>query len=750
MKIFRFFTRTKKRLVITITLLVLLVTGVIYFASFDADTLASTNYSTTFYDRNGKPLRTYFSEDETYSKPCGISEVSPHFLRAIVLIEDKSFYNHHGVVLSSLGRALWQNIRGKGIVSGGSTITMQTVKLVYHHQNRTIFNKVSEVFGAIKFEMHLSKTEILEAYLNRLPFGNMIYGVKQAARFYFGKDPSQLSLNQAIYLALIPKSPSRYNPAKHMNLLKQRWQKILEIFKQRNHISNDEYQRARSEGISFQMNRFPFLAPHFIDLVKERFANKELPEQVYTTLDYDIQKDMEGIVREHIVRLASYDVTSAAVVIIDNSNHQVIGFLGAPDYFNQEAAGNVNLAVALRQPGSTLKPFVYGLALESGYTPATILPDIKFPSRGGFFPKNHDGREHGPLRLRNALACSYNIPAFYLAMKLTPRHVIEKLNLAGFTSLNSDPGFYGETIALGSGEVRLLNLTAAYSAFANNGILYSPAFIKNEPISNTTIFDPVTAYLIWDILADPSARFASFGYDSSMNLPFPIAIKTGTSKGFRDKWAVGVNSRFTVGVWMGNPSGKNMQDTSDTGSAATILRDIFLAIQKDWTTGTVPHPPGMIKQSVCSLSGELPSPSCPNRVEEYFAATHAPKQICSWHIMENGRLMTRYPELFRDWAIRTHTAENMNIKTDAVKKISFPQQGDFFSISDAIPLTNQQISFTVMGFNPGETVEYYINNQLYKRVPFPQSPVWQLQRGDHTLTIKQAGQVIDKIAFIVR
>lgn len=749
-RILFFFTKTKKRLVLTITLLVLVALGVFYFSSFDAAILTDTHYSTTFFDRKGKPLRTFFSEEETYSKPCRISEVSPHFLRAIVLIEDKSFYSHHGVVLSSLGRAVWQNIKGKGIISGGSTITMQTVKLVYHHNNRNIFNKLAEIFGALKLEMHLSKTEILEAYLNRLPFGNMIYGVKQAARYYFGKDPSQLSLNQAIYLALIPKSPSRYNPAKHMNLLKKRWDTILEIFKQRNHISHDEYLRARNEGITFEMNRFPFLAPHFIELVKERFKDKELPEQVYTTLDYDVQKEMEGIVREHIVRLTSYDVSSAAVVIIDNITHQVIGFLGGPDYFSQEAAGNVNLAVALRQPGSTLKPFVYGLALESGYTPASIIPDIKFPSRGGFFPKNHDGREHGPLRLRNALACSYNIPAFYLAMKLTPRLVIQKLNKAGFSSLQADPGFYGETIALGSGEVRLLNLTAAYSAFANHGILYSPVFVKNEPVTSTRIFTPITAFLIWDILADPSARFASFGYESSMNLPFPVAIKTGTSKGFRDKWAIGTNARYTVGVWMGNPSGKNMQDTSDTGSAATILRDIFLALQKDWTSGDVHPPAGMIKLAICPLSGELLSSDCPNRVEEYFAAAHAPTHSCTWHKKENGRLVTEYPELYREWALKTHTTENLNINTDTVKKISFPQQGDFFYISDAIPLTDQQISFTVMGFRPGEMVEYYINNELVGRFPFPQAPLWQLRRGDFTLMIKQAGQLIDKLAFIVR
>ena len=264
------FIKKKKRLaIISGILLVILLLGIIYFASFDPGILKRNAYSTTFYDRNNKPLRTFFSTDETYARPCSLSEVSPHFLRAVVLIEDKRFYSHKGVVLSSLMRALWQNIKGKRIVSGGSTITMQLAKLVYRHEKRTIFNKISEIFSALKFEMHLSKARILEAYINRLPFGNMIYGVKEASRFYFGKEPSRLSLNQAIYLALIPKSPSRYNPVHHLEALKKHWRTILEIFRQQDHITADEYQRARSEGIVFQENQSPFLAPHFIELVKK-------------------------------------------------------------------------------------------------------------------------------------------------------------------------------------------------------------------------------------------------------------------------------------------------------------------------------------------------------------------------------------------------------------------------------------------------------------------------------------------------
>jgi len=743
--------KKKKRLaVIPGILLVILLLGVIYFASFDPGILNRNAYSTTFYDRSNKPLRTFFSADETYARPCSLSEVSPHFLRAVVLIEDKRFYSHKGVVLSSLLRALRQNIKGQRIVSGGSTITMQLAKLVYRHQKRTIFNKISEIFSALKFEMHLSKDRILEAYIDRLPFGNMIYGVKEASRFYFGKEPSRLSLNQAIYLALIPKSPSRYNPAHHLEALKEHWRTILEIFKQQDHITADEYQRARSEGIVFQMKQSPFLAPHFIELVKERYGSKKIPEQVVTTLDYDVQKELEGITRAHLVRLKPYSVNSAAAVIIDNRTHQVIGFMGSPDYFDTGTSGYVNLATALRQPGSTLKPFVYGVALENGYTPAAIVPDIVFPARGGFFPKNHDGREHGPLRLRVALACSYNIPAFYLAMKLKPLRVIRKLNQAGFTYIKDDPGFYGETIALGAGEVRLLDLVAAFSAFANQGIIYSPAFVKGEPVTSQRLFTETTAFLIWDILADPSARFASFGYESSMNLPFPVAIKTGTSKGFRDRWAVGVNSQYTVGVWIGNPRGENMKDTTNVGNVTAMLRDIFLAIQTDWTTGAVKVPAGIVKQTICPLSGESVSGNCPDAVEEYFETGNLPTKVCTWHVRENGVLKVNYPELYKEWAMKNNPKETVGIEIAKAKRISFPQQGDFFYISDAIPRQDQQITFEVMGFEPGETIDYYLDGVLYRSMVYPRFPVWQLQKGDHRLTVKINEQTIDTLSFIVR
>ena len=335
-------------------------------------------------------------------------------------------------------------------------------------------------------------------------------------------------------------------------------------------------------------------------------------------------------------------------------------------------------------------------------------------------------------------------------MKLGPGQVIEKLHQAGFSYLKSDSGFYGETIALGSGEVKLLDLVTAYSAFANKGTVYSPAFIKGEPVSEKNLFDETTAFLIWDILADPSARFPSFGYDSSMNMPFPMAVKTGTSKGFRDKWAVGVNSEYTVGVWIGNPTGEDMQDTSRVGNVPTILRDIFLAIQKDWTKGAIDVPPTVVKKRICALSGELVSENCPDTVDEYFDTWHVPHKSCTWHVRVNGQVMINYPELYKKWAFRNNPRAIIGIEPVKEKRISFPQQGDFFYISDAISKEQQQITFEVMGFVDGQAIDYYVDGKLYKREIFPRFPFWKLQRGDHTLTVKSAEKEIGSVKFIVR
>lgn len=738
----------KKRKLIAI-ILFFIVFLVLYFSVFDKTILIANSDSTFFFDRNGVALRTILSKDEKYSQRSNLSEVSPHFLRSIILVEDRNFYSHYGVSISSVFRAMFQNIKENRIKSGASTITMQLAKLLKNNRKRTFVNKISESFFAIKLEIHLDKSIILEEYINRLPFGNMIYGIKSAAHYYFKKKPGDISLNQAIFLSLIPKSPTFYNPLNHLKRLKTRKSIILKEFRKNRFISEDEFLRVSNEGINFSFNKKSFAAAHLIERITKNKSIK-LEIKTITTIDKRLQLDTKGIVQESLNRLKSYNVKSAAAIVIDNKKKEVLVYLGSPDYFNVKSNGFVDYADSLRQPGSTLKPFIYAMALENGWTCSTILPDVKFPARGGFFPANHDGKEHGPLRFRPALANSFNIPAFYLAMKLTPLVIIEKLQKAGFSYLNKKSGFYGETIALGAGEVKLFDLVKAYSLFANKGTIYEPSIIKGEKKNNVKIFSEKTAYLIWNILADPGARAISFGYYSSMNLPFPVAIKTGTSKGFRDKWAIGVNSEFTVGVWLGNPSGENMRDLTKTASATSILRDIFLLVQKDWNKGSILMPKGLLKKEICCLSGEIATDFCKDIQEEFYDENNTLKKECTYHQLIDDEITTVFPELYRKWAIKNNLFKNMNIRKNSQKKISFPQKRDFFYISDDIPLESQTITFKVTGFNEGESIEYFLNDELLTTMPYPDFPSWQLKKGDYKLIIKYNNRVTDKVIFLVR
>jgi penicillin-binding protein 1C len=726
---------------------------VVYLAWFNQSCFSDQEESLRFVDRRGELLGFYLVDQNRYSAHCGLSQVSPHFIRAIVLAEDRGFYSHKGVNLSSLTRALFQNVQEGKVVSGGSTITMQLAKLLLNaNQKRTIFRKLEEIIFALKLELHLPKSRILEEYINRLPFGNMIYGIGPASEFYFGKSPAQLSLSQALELAVIPKAPTTYNPIKNKDQLKARRDWILDEFYRQGFVSSHEYRRVASEEVHFNIRDTLFVAPHFIELIKRRYGN-DLSDhkKIYTTLDRNLQLKVRGIIREHLQRLRPYHVQSAAAVVIDNRSYEVLAYLGSPDYFNVENNGYVDYALALRQPGSTLKPFVYGVALESGYTPSSILPDIQFPARGGFFPRNHDGMEHGPLRLRTSLACSYNIPAFYLAIKLTPTRILEKLQLAGFSYLDEPAAFYGEAIALGSGEVRLLDLVTAYSCLANKGVLYEPRLLKEWPAGGKRqIFSPQCAFLLFDILSDPAARAGSFGFFSSMNLPFPLAIKTGTSKGFRDKWAVAVNSEYTVGVWLGNPSGQNIsQQVVETGNSATIVRDIFLILQKDWEQGGLPIPPGIIQREVCALSGELAGPYCQDRVEEYFEEKNLPEGPCSYHVKAEAGIKTVYPELYREWWQKNQLTEQTHLGGSQEVEIVSPQQGDRYYISQALPLESQQIRFKVMGAADGEKITYRLNKRIYRILSYPSFPLFQLKPGEYLLEIEIAGECRDRVSFVV-
>lgn len=533
-------------------------------------------------DRNGALLREVLSDEGGRCRWVKLEDVSPHLLRATIAAEDKLFFLHRGVNVLSMLRAILQNLRHGEVVSGASTITQQLVRNLYPGR-RNVWVKFREVWLALRLERTLSKQEILVQYINRISYGNQAYGIEAASRLYLDKPSSQLSLAEAAFLAAIPRSPTQLNPYRALGAVKKRQVDILVKMSELGLITEAERDRARTEELCLLPATDRFRAPHFCDFVLGQVppADRKDLSVIGTTLDYKLQQKIEILLKNDLTAMEGRGIGNGAVVVLDNSNGEVLSLVGSRDFFDDVHDGQVNGVLALRQPGSTLKPFTYGLALENGLTAASLIDDSPAQFRaveGHYRPQNYDRHYHGLISLRAALACSYNIPAVAVLQAIGTDLLYRRLQSVGFEGLKQDPGYYGVGLTLGNGEVSLLELARAYSALARQGLyIREKPFIrlvrkdgKETPAPNPEaaerVFSPQVAYIITNILADQDARTPSFGYHNPLSFPFPVAAKTGTSKDFRDNWTLGYSSRYTVGVWVGNFDGEPMHNVS--GSAA--------------------------------------------------------------------------------------------------------------------------------------------------------------------------------------
>jgi penicillin-binding protein 1C len=608
-------------------------------------------------DRHGTLLREVLSEREGRGRWCSLAEISPHVVNAVIATEDARFFQHPGVDPLALLRAAWQNARARRIVSGGSTISMQVIRNVYPAK-RTLAAKLREAWLALRLERMMKKEDILLQYLNSVPFGNQVFGVDAAARLYFGKPPAQLSAAEAAFLAALPNSPTLNDPYRNIRRARERQRHILLRMEEEGFLSKEERERAEQEALVLAPRSASFKAPHFTTMILQNLPPAQRPglEEIRTTLDETLQRTAELMVQAHLARLRKHDVTNAALVVIDNVSHELLALVGSKDFFDTTINGQVNGALALRQPGSTIKPFTYGIALEHGMTAADILPDIPLPQGAtdvDFLPENYDRKYHGPVRLRTALACSYNVPAVRTLERFGEELLLRRLHAAGIVSLNKPSSYYGSGLTLGNGEVSLLELVNAYSALANSGMYVPLRFIRavrwtgGAPVEgsivdalmppgmqrdSTRVFSPQVAYLLTDILSDAQARAPAFGANSSLTLPFRCAVKTGTSKDYRDNWAVGYTPRYTVGVWVGNFSGTPMKLVSGITGAAPLFRDMMIHLHRaDQRQPQFVEPPGLLVQRICPRSGMKPGKACPGEITELFLAGTEPKQTCTVH-----------------------------------------------------------------------------------------------------------------------
>lgn len=704
-------------------------------------------------DRNDLVLRSSRGDGGTLVNWVPLAEMDPDLPTAFVAVEDRRFGRHHGVDGRAALRALRDNLARGRVVSGASTITMQLARLVVPI-GRGYPGKAKQVLWALRLESQLSKEQILEQYLNRVPLGQGAVGVAAAMRLYFGGSPEQASLGQAALLAGLARAPSSLNPFVAPARAAARRDAVLRVLVRGGHATAAEASRARAEPAFRADGGAPFLAPHFTSrlLAAAEASGRPLSGRWRTSLDLVLQASLEDEVRHTVQQLAERGVKHGAVVVLDNQTGEVLAWVGSPDFW-ADTAGQVDMVVSPRQPGSTIKPFLYALAFDRGVTAATVLADVATTwqtARGPYHPRNYDRREHGPVRAREALASSYNIPAVSLADQLGAGALLNGLREAGFGSLARPVEFYGLGLALGNGDVTLLELANGYRALANGGI-WRPTRTAAVPMGEPTgesrrVVSRQAAALTLDILADAEARAPAFGVRTPFDWPFRAAAKTGTSRHFTDNWAVGVTAGFTVAVWVGNFSGQPMEGVSGIAGAGPLLGRAMLLTARRRLPGELPSPAaaGLHPATVCRSSGLRAGAECPTLVEHFRPGTE-PAGTCDWH--RGGRIAL--PPEYAEWQEREggHLVRVSAVEaspglatTTASVRITSPAEGDVYRIPPGIE--SRYASITLRATGPEGGIRWLVDG-----VPSAGGR-WPLQPGRHQV-IATAGALRDTVTFLV-
>jgi penicillin-binding protein 1C len=626
-----------------------------------------SNRSTVVVDRRGVPLHEALSSDDTRVVRLTAAALPPLLVAATVAAEDRRYWRHPGVDPIAILRAVKTNVAEGRIVEGGSTITQQVAKLLLNRwspaRTRGLAAKLQESVIALRLEHRFSKMEILAMYLNLAAYGNQYAGAERASRGYFGIPAALTTPAQAAFLAGLPQRPSGFNPYRSREPAIRRQRAVLRRMQAAGALTVERAREALDERLVFARRESPFSAPHFVEMVLAK-AGEPRPARIETTLDAALQADVVGIVQGHRELLRTHGAANVAVVVLDNERSEWLVWEGSGDYFDAANGGTINGPVTPRQPGSALKPFTYALAFEQGFSPASVLADVpsSFPTAEPgvvYSPRNYDGRYRGPLLARRALAGSENVPAVVLASELGVPALLRFLGRAGLSTFDKTAAYYGLGVTLGNAEVRLDELTAAYAAFARGGEWIEPAFVRRPGAAPNAreLVSARTAFWVTDILSDPEAREFAFGRGGSLELPFPVAVKTGTSQAYHDNWTIGYSRRVTVGVWVGNFDRTPLRNSSGVTGAGPIFNAVMLAAERHLGGSSSafpdapirPVPSEVVEREICALSGMAANAWCPLRRREWVGA-EAPSQPCHWHHLSDEGLLTFWPPEFRQWA----------------------------------------------------------------------------------------------------
>ena len=672
--------------------------------------------SIEFLDRNGRPLRQVAAGIGYAGGPQTFAELPKSLVNATVAAEDRRFWTHSGVDWRATLRAGWALIRNRRIISGGSTITQQLIKLT-EPRPRTIATKFIEMAQAMRLEQLWTKEQILTAYFNRLDYGNLTIGPAAACQFYFGKPLCDLSAAEAALLAGLPQSPTRLNPHRAFERAKKRQEWVLEQMARS--LKSDEYRRVQLEPVQLRPPHRAFLAPHFIDLLWQLHPDDfAAGGRIHSTLDLELNQRVEALLRMQVGSLRGQHVRNGAAVVIENRTGSVLALVGSENYFSP-AAGQVNGTWAPRSAGSTLKPFTYLLSFENGATPASIVADVRteFPTPTGVFaPINYNGRFHGPMRYRAALANSLNVSAVKVLASLDKRSneqssvnngvafLQERLRSCGLTTLTNSPEFYGLGLAIGNAEVRLLELANAYACLARLGEYRPYRLWSDSPRSARRLFDSAASYLVADILSDNDARAMAFGIDSDLRFDFPVACKTGTSSDFRDNWAIGYTPEFTVGIWMGNFDGTPMSGVSGVSGAAPVLHAAFEHLHERYGTSWYAQPETIVERLIHPVTGKLVADAQGREfiLEKFIRGVLPPNETLSDYDPDGPiRLPSDYgPWLASadNWLANRAVVDSSSVQSGS--RIASPLAGSTWFLNPDLPSTSRRIPLKCS--HPGE------------------------------------------------
>ncbi len=733
------------------------------------------NYSTLITDSEGKVLHAFLNNQDKWRMKTELSEITPTLEKAIVYKEDRWFRWHFGVNPFAIVRAGVRNVFSGKRTSGASTITMQVVRLL-NPKPRTYFNKINEILRAFQLEVHYSKDEILQLYLNLVPYGSNIEGIKSASILYFQKSPDVLSLAEVMTLAIIPNRPSSLRLGLNNDFILQERNRWLNEFKASEVFHNQDIDDALSEPLNVQRHEAPKLAPHLSLRLKNEYPTKS---NIHSSLIRNKQLTIEKIVQNYVSRLYAMNIHNAAVMVINNQTHQVEAYIGSADFNNPVDGGQVDGVRAIRSPGSTLKPLLYATAFDKGIiTPKTAINDVP-TNFGGFEPENFDKLFHGKISIEYALANSLNIPAVKLLKEISTPVLVDKLKKADFQAVKKNSSKLGLSLVLGGCGVTLEELTNLFSSFANEG-----RFQKSSPLTTDgrikkeieksvlgfrfrnwvaksgvesspfggggglSIISPESTYLINQILTQVTRPDLPNNYAYTYRMP-KIAWKTGTSFGKKDAWSIGYNAKYTVGIWVGNFSGEGVPELSGANIATPLLFDIFNTIDYNSSSKWFKSPENMAMRKVCAESGDVPNEFCVNQITDYYIpsvskmtlCTHAKyvyvskddrTSYCSHCLPESGAVRKIYPNHAPElvsWfetkhilytGIPPHNPTCERIFQENAPQIVYPVDGSEYILDKN---DTQKLMLNAQVGNDVKEIYWYINDKLLQKST-PTTPIF--------------------------